>query len=152
MTGGERFAAWIVAALAVAGPGCGASPSRAAADGTACYEVLFSVANHDPEAEAAVMKVLVDGKPLIYGPVRYSEDGDYLFFAATVTSGKVRIQALSEAGGYLTETARSVLVRDRLWVVVTRVRDLDGAAEVRLEVSYEDPAALRGAREDASQQ
>ncbi len=112
------------------------------------FEVLFSTSNQDMGAPLATMKVTVDGKPLIFGPSRYSEDGDYTFFSTRIGDKSVRVRAVSEWEGELIEAAKTVRVKDRLWVVITRLVNMSGDPEVKIEISYEVPGAWKKASAD----
>ena len=120
--------------------GCGARPDGGDSSGTAhdgCV-VVFSVANEDPDETIAPIKITVDGEPLFYGPVPFREPTDYIYLGARPTQKEVRVRAVSEVGGEILEEELTVSVRDHLWIVVTRGKNLDGEAEVRIEMSYEN--------------
>lgn len=105
-----------------------------------CSDVLISVANQDLSSPTAMMKVSLDGRPLVYGPVRSSEEGEYFYFSTRVAESQVRVRVVSEVDGKLVEAEKSVMVRNNLWLVATRAQDLDGVSAVTIEVSYEAPA------------
>ena len=120
--------------------GCGARTDGGNSEGAihdGCV-VVFSVANEDPDEAIAVMKITVDGEPLFCGPVPFREPTDYIYLGARPTPKEVRVRAVSEVGGEIMEAELTVSVRDHLWIVVTRGRNLDDEAEVRIEMSYED--------------
>ena len=100
--------------------------------------VVFSVANEDPDAAIAVMKITVDGEPLFYGPVPFREPTEYIYLGARLHREEVRVRAVSDLGGEILEAELAVSVRDQLWIVVTRGKNLDDEAEVRIEMSYEN--------------
>ena len=105
-----------------------------------CSEVLISVANVDLSAPVATIKVSMDGRPLIYGLVPASERSEYMYFSTRVAESKVRVRAMSEVDGEMLEAYKTVIVKDKLWLVITRGLDLDGEPELTIEVSYEAPA------------
>jgi len=144
--------------LLLAGGGCGGAeiPGSEKIELEECSEVLISVANSDPGAPIATVKVSMDGRPLIYGRVPASEKAQYMYFSTRVAESKVRVRAVSEANGEMLEAYKSVIVKDKLWLVVTRGLDLDGEPELTIEVSYEAPAFdaegdIPGAVDEAAQ-
>ena len=96
------------------------------------------MANEDPDAAIAVMKITVDGEPLFYGPVPFREPTEYIYLGARLHREEVRVRAVSDLGGEILEAELAVSVRDQLWIVVTRGKNLDDEAEVRIEMSYEN--------------
>jgi hypothetical protein len=120
--------------------GCGARANGGDSEGAILdeYTVVFSVANEDPDTAIAVMKITVDGEPLFYGPVAFREPSDYIYLGAHLRRKEVRVWVMSEVDGEILETERIVSVRDHLWIVVTRGRNLDNEAEIRIEMSYEN--------------
>lgn len=121
---------------------CGASPAthgEGDVGGCAC-EVVFSVANQDRQAPTATMDVLVDGRNIIHGPLMQTGPGEYLYFSTCLRQKKVEIEARSSFGDQQVHLTRSAWMADHVWIVITRVRDLDGQASLALEVSYEEPA------------
>lgn len=133
----ERLA---ILSLLTVGCGGGQVPASEEVVLEECSEVLISVANSDPGAPIATIKVSMDGRPLIYGRVPASEKAQYMYFSTRVAESKVRVRAVSEANGEILEAYKSVIVKDKLWLVVTRGLDLDGEPELTIEVSYEAPA------------
>ncbi len=135
MIGGARkgFLAVLVFVPAV---GCGAAIGEAPrAEEEA--EVVFSVANRDRLAPVALMRVGADGRTLIYGEFPPSEGGGYLYSSQRLPARKTRIRAVSEGGGQRLESERTVLLEDRAWIVVTRLRDVDSGPRLEIQVSYE---------------
>ncbi len=96
------------------------------------------MANEDPGATIAVMRITVDGVPLFCGPVPFRDPSDYIYLGARPQGKEVRVRAVSEVGGEILEAELTVSVRDHLWIVVTRGKNLDDEAEVRIEMSYEN--------------
>ncbi len=120
--------------------GCGARTDGGDSEGVVWDEcmVVFSVANEDPDTAIAVMKITVDGEPLFCGPVPFREPSDYIYLGARPRRKEVRVWAVSDVEGEILEAERIVSVRDHLWIVVTRGRNLDDEAEIRIEMSYEN--------------
>ena len=122
-----------------AGDGVGPDGERAGS------EVIFSVANKDRQTPATVMKVLVDDKPLIFGALQLAGQGGYLYVSTNIPGRTAELRVVSEAEGEapLVEE-RTLMLEDRLWIVITRLRDIDGGPELEIEVSYERPAVSPG--------
>lgn len=110
--------------------------------------VFFSVANQDDRTRDAEIKIVVDGKPIVYGSFRSSsgdESADYHYIAAQASGDEITVRAVSpDEGGGLVEARKQIPVKDGIWIVVTRVRDIDGAPQLHIEFSYEGPVASWG--------
>jgi hypothetical protein len=122
-------------------------PSSEAVDSAATAscrcEVVFSVANQDPDAPMASIDVLVDGHNLIHGPFMQTAPGEYLYFSTCLQQQSARITARSSARDSEVTVERSVSLADHAWIVLTRVRNLDGEPSLELEISYEEPTWQR---------
>ena len=106
-------------------------------------QVVFSVANKDRSAPVTMMKVVVNGQPLIYGALQATASGEYLYVSTKISAVKMEIRVLSETEeGPTLEAEKTMLVEDRLWVVITRLRDIDGDPELVIEASYEKPLPM----------
>jgi len=134
---GQALGGILLAALLAAGIGCGGPGRSVGGRAAPGREVVLSVGNEDPETPVARIKVQIDGEPRIYGTFRAVDEGDYLFASYRVGADKVRVRATSAADGELLEAEKNVVVEDHLWIVVTRVRNLDGEPEIKIEISYE---------------
>ncbi len=140
MTNLSKLGSTVLSCVAAFLCGCGAhmdggDSAGAIHDGCA---VVFSVANEDSDAAVAAMKITVNGDPLFYGPVPFREPAEYIYLGARPHRKEVRVRAVSEMEGEILEAELTVSVRDHLWIVVTRGKNLDGEAEVRIEMSYEN--------------
>lgn len=134
-----RSAAWLAAAVLLVGCGAGQQPGQPATSGEA-KQVVFSVANKDRTAPVTVMKVVVNGRTLLFGALQHAGQGEYLYVSADIETRKMHIRVTSETEeGPGLEAEKSMLVEDRLWVVITRLRDIDGEPELVIEASYEKP-------------
>jgi hypothetical protein len=112
------------------------------------FGVFFSIANEDQLVREAEIKVLVDGQPLAYGTHRAPRPGEpaeYHYVATRVPQKKIVVRATSPSDdGGIVEEENSAVVTEGTWIVVTRVRDVDGKAALRIEFSYEGPMAAWG--------
>lgn len=136
----------IAVLIAVLVCGCGASIEQQGdtAD-SEVKQVIFSVANKDRGAPVTVLRVVVNGRTLIYGSLQPAGRGDYLYVSTEVTDPKLHVRVTSETDdGPSLETEKTMLVEDLLWVVITRVQDIDGDPELVIEVSYEKPELWNG--------
>lgn len=148
----NRSARALLAALAaLAAASCGGSGAAEvveAAVATCGSRVFFSVANQDDRVRDAEIKVVVDGQPVVYGSFRAEAAGGsaaYHYIAAQTARREISVRAVSpDADGGIVEAKKSVPVRDGIWIVVTRVRDIDGAPQLQIEFSYEGPVASWG--------
>lgn len=147
MRGRSASAACAVALIAAACGGIGTKavdeqPSRCG------RAVFFSVANQDDRTRDAEIKIVVDGKPIVYGSFRSSsgeESADYHYIAAQTARDEITVRAVSpDEDGGLVEARKQIPVKDGIWIVVTRVRDIDGAPQLQIEFSYEGPVASWG--------
>ncbi|MCP4600927.1 MAG: hypothetical protein GY847_10430 [Proteobacteria bacterium] len=103
------------------------------------YEVIVSLANQDRLAPIALTEVIINGTTIFHGALQPLQSGDYLYVSTRVPEQRVEIEVKSEIAGKVTTSQKKVWVEDRLWVVVTRIREFDGEPEVRIEISYESP-------------
>lgn len=135
----SKCALWLAAALLLGACGAGPQPGGQV-DGGGSNQVVFSVANKDRTAPVTVMKVMVNGRTLIFGALQHAGQGDYLYVSADIETRKMHIRVTSETEeGPGLEAEKTMLVEDRLWVVITRLRDIDGEPELVIEASYEKP-------------
>jgi hypothetical protein len=127
--------------LAVMLTACGAAQPPADGDQSdGARQVVFSVANKDRSAPVTLMKVVVNGRTLIYGSLQLAGKGEYLYVSTRIAESKLRLRVTSETDeGPALETVKTMLVEERLWVVITRLRDMDGDPELIVEASYEKP-------------
>jgi hypothetical protein len=137
-------------AVAFAAAACGGAVAKDA-DGPASLcgsRVFFSVANQDERTHYAEIKVVVVGQPGVSGSFRASaadETSDYHYIAAQTSRKEIVVRAVSpNDDGDLVEAKKSIPVRDGIWIVVTRVRDIDGTPQLQIEFSYEGPVAAWG--------
>jgi len=137
-------------AVAVAAAACGGAAARdPGAPAALCgNRVFFSISNQDDQARDAQIKVVVDGQPAVYGSFRAStadEPRDYHYIAARTSGKEIVVRAVSpNDDGELVEARKSIPVKDGIWIVVTRVRDIDDAPQLQIEFSYEGPVASWG--------
>jgi hypothetical protein len=123
-------------------PACGAGQEPSAADAgvDSARRVVFSVANKDRSAPVTLIRVEVNGETLIYGALQLAGQGDYLYFGSDIEARTMDIRVTSETEDGPSLTAeRSIMVEKRLWIVITRLRDIDGEPELVIEASYEKP-------------
>jgi hypothetical protein len=136
--------------VALAASACGGAAGKGADRGTAlCGKaVFFSVANQDDRTRDVEIKIVVDGQPVVFGSFRASaqgEPGDYHYIAAQTSRSEISVRAVSpNDDGELVEAKKDVPVKDGIWIVVTRVRDIDGTPKLQIEFSYEGPVAAWG--------
>jgi len=103
-------------------------------------QVVFSVANKDRGAPVTVIRVVVNERTLIYGALQNAGQGEYLYFSADVDAAKLDIRVTCETpDGAVLQSEKTILVEDRLWIVITRLRNMEGVPEVVIEPSYEKP-------------
>lgn len=103
-------------------------------------QVVFSVANKDRTAPVTVIRVVVNERTLIYGALQLAGQGDYLYFSSDIEDRKMDISVISETeDGPRLQAEKTIMVEDRLWIVITRLRDIDGEPELVIEASYEKP-------------
>ena len=142
---GRAVCAFVLAAAACGGGGAKEVDDPVPACGRA---VFFSVANQDDRTRDAEIKIVVDGQPAVYGSFRASaagEPGDYHYIAAQTSRKEITVRAVSpNDDGDLVEAKKVIPVRDGIWIVVTRVRDIDGAPQLQIEFSYEGPVSAWG--------
>jgi hypothetical protein len=137
-------------AVAVAVAACGgADKGDTGRPAASCgARVFFSVANQDDRTRDAEIKVVVDGQPVVYGRFRTraeNEPGDYHYIAAQTSRAEIAVRAVSpDDDGAIVETKKSIPVKDGIWIVVTRVRDIDGAPQLQIEFSYAGPVTSWG--------
>jgi len=137
-------------ALAVAALGCSGAP-RSGGGGTGAVgasRLVFSLANQDPEVPEAGFEVRVSGETFLKGTFATARQGRYLYASARFPGSEALVEVRSEAEDGVLEERKSVLLRDNTWIVVTRRRDLDGQAELSIEVSYESPKVPEGGEEE----
>ena len=139
-----------VCAVVLAAVACGGGGARDAEEpASVCGRaVFFSVANQDDRTRDAEIKIVVDGQPVVYGSFRASaadEPGDYHYIAAQTSRKEITVRAVSpNDDGDLVEAKKIIPVKDGIWIVVTRVRDIDGAPQLQIEFSYEGPVSSWG--------
>ena len=101
-----------------------------------------------PANAKSTHKVVVDGQPVVYGRFRTraeNEPGDYHYIAAQTSRAEIAVRAVSpDDDGAIVEAKKSIPVKDGIWIVVTRVRDIDGAPQLQIEFSYEGPVTSWG--------
>jgi hypothetical protein len=137
-------------AIAVVAAACGSAvPDEQRGPPRGCGSaVFFSVANQDERTRDAEIKIVVDGQPVVYGSFRAGEpgeNGDYHYIAAQTARREIAVRAVSPGDdGDVVEAKKSVPVKDGIWIVVTRVRDIDGVPKLEIEFSYEGPVASWG--------
>lgn len=120
--------------------GAGQGPSGADAGVESGRQVVFSVANKDRSAPVTVIRVEVNGRTLVYGALQLAGQGDYLYFSSDIDARAMDIRVTSETEeGPSLEAEKSIMVEERLWIVITRLRDIDGEPELVIEASYEKP-------------
>jgi len=140
----------VLCAAAVAAAACGGAAARDLGGPVSLCgsRVFFSVANQDDQARDAQIKVVVDGRPVVYGSFRAStadEPSDYHYIAARTSGKEIVVRAVSpNDDGELVEAKKSIPVKDGIWIVVTRVRDIDGTPQLQIEFSYEGPVTSWG--------
>ncbi len=125
--------------------GCKKPISIAPTDKTACgYEVIFSLANQDRTAPVALTDVLIDGISVFHGALGASQQGNYIYVSTRVPNQKIKLEARSEAqDGEIISAEKNIWVEDKLWIVITRLKEYDALPEVRIEISYENPWPLK---------
>jgi hypothetical protein len=129
----------VAIALLVAACGAGQGPTADAGPAEA-RQVVFSVANKDRTAPVTVIRVEVNERTLIYGALQLAGQGEYLYVSSDIDDRKMDIAVTSETeDGPRLEAEKTIMVEDRLWIVITRLRDIDGEPELVIEASYEKP-------------
>ena len=137
--GGGPIAVLLVAWLLCA-CGAGQGPAGGDAGPDEDRQVVFSVANKDRSAPVTVIRVVVNERTLIYGALQLAGQGDYLYVSSDIDDRKLDIVVTSETeDGPSLQAEKTIMVEDRLWIVITRLRDIDGEPELVIEASYEKP-------------
>ena len=129
-----------LSALLLTACGAGQEPQTPDAGADSGRQVVFSVANKDRSAPVTVIRVVVNDRTLVYGALQLAGQGDYLYFSSEIEERTMDIRVTSETeDGPTLEAEKSIMVEDRLWIVITRLRDIDGEPELVIEASYEKP-------------
>ena len=102
------------------------------------YDVIFSLANQDRRAPIAVMDIVVDGTIVFHGMIPSTSSGEYQYIHTRFSGQKIDLEIRSEVEGGTISASKKVYVKDHLWVIVTRLRELDGEPEIQIDLSYEE--------------
>ena len=121
--------------------GCYRCPKKSADIASpASIEVMFSIANEDKQAPISMMEISMDNNPIFRGAITASSSGRYTYvktFASKETG--IQLKVSSETDRDRIEAQKDIWLKDRLWVVVTRIREFEREPELQISISYEGP-------------
>ncbi len=129
----------LLALVLIFATGCARSESVHPEVQTAGYDVIFSLANQDREAPIVTMDVIVDGTTVFHGMIPSTRGGEYQYVRTRAPGQKIDLEIRSEEEGGTITASKKVYVKDHLWVIVTRLRELNGEPEIEIDLSYEEP-------------
>lgn len=91
-------------------------------------------------APVVLTDVVADGTTIFHGALGMSQSGNYIYLNTRVINHKLTLEVRSDSGGQVISQTKNIWVDDRAWIVITRTTDYEGTPEIRIEVSYENPA------------
>lgn len=76
---------------------------------------------------------------MIYGGLPQVSSGDYFYVSTCVEKKRARLLVRMESQDEPLEETREIGVENKMWIVITRVRDLEDGAAMKIDISYEEP-------------
>ncbi len=110
------------------------------------FEVFFSIANQDPLAPFVTTDVLVNDAAVFHGAIPSSRGEEYCFVSTRVFEREFTIEARTEIDGELISAEKVVWAKPKMWVVITRLREIGARPKMQIDISYENHAYIRGER------
>ncbi len=120
--------------------GCSPAGTRDPGDSRCECEVIFSLANTDRSSPHVKVDVQLDHRTVIYGGLPQVTSGDYFYVSTCLPRRHATLVVRMETEGEALEESRKIKIENKMWIVITRVRDLGDGATMKIDVSYEQPA------------